>query len=75
MKVFKSCFQSLSEENHKLEVCMKVLCLRAYEPDKTVQVLSSFSKQAILGPSFNFVNFITDPNPSITVPVTEMGPP
>ncbi|KAM3752425.1 hypothetical protein ACB098_03G017600 [Castanea mollissima] len=45
---------------------MKVLCLRAYEPDKTVQALSSFSKQAILGPSFNFVNFITDPNPSIT---------
>ena len=43
---------------------MKVLCLGAYEPDKTVQALSSFSKQAILGPSF--INFITGPNPSIT---------
>ena len=45
---------------------MKVLCLGAYEPDKTVQALSSFSKQAILGPSFSFINLITGPNPSIT---------
>nr|POF00847.1 hypothetical protein CFP56_73042 [Quercus suber] len=68
--------QNLGSENHKLEACMKVLCLRAYELDKTVQALSSFSKQTILGPSFSFINFITGPNPGITeVPETEMGPP
>nr|POE52992.1 hypothetical protein CFP56_06854 [Quercus suber] len=63
--------QNLGSENHKLEACMKVSCLRAYEPDKTVQALSSFSKQAILGPSFSFINFITGPNPSITVEILE----